>query len=78
MEDVTGFNQKSTEFDGEKLVAAGVQRLRQRFNENNYFCEILKLMLKFNENDRPSFCELTKFLSSNKNAHEAAFTQQHL
>ena len=33
MEDVTGFNQKSQEFDGEKLIAAGIQRLRQRLPE---------------------------------------------
>jgi len=31
MEDVTGFNQKSHEFDGEKLVAQGIKRLQQRY-----------------------------------------------
>lgn len=78
MEDVTGFNQKSNEFDGEKLIATGLQRLKQRFSDNHHFCEILRLMLKFNENDRLSFVELSKFLAHNKNAHEAAFNQQHI
>ena len=31
MDDVTGFNQKSQEYDGEKLVAAGVTRLKTRY-----------------------------------------------
>jgi len=56
MEDVTGFNQKSNEYDGEKLVAAGVARLRERFGDN--VCNVLSLMLKFYEKDRPSFIEL--------------------
>lgn len=56
MEDVTGFNQKSNEYDGEKLVAAGVARLRDRFGDN--VCNALSLMLKFYEKDRPSFIEL--------------------
>ena len=62
MEDVTGFNQKSQEFDGEKLIAQGVSRLRHRLSDSTQFCEIIKMMLKFNESDRPSFCELQKFL----------------
>jgi hypothetical protein len=33
MEDVTGFNQKSSEYDGERLVAAGLSRLKQRYPE---------------------------------------------
>jgi hypothetical protein len=77
MEDVTGFNQKSNEFDGEKLVANGLQILKQRYNDNNSFADLLKLMLKFNEHERPSFVELQKLLASKNNVHEAAFTQQH-
>ena len=50
MEDVTGFNQKSQEFDGEKLVSAGLLKLKQKYND--HFCDILRLMLKFNEHDR--------------------------
>jgi len=60
MEDVTGFNQKSQEYDGEKLVALGIQRLRERFGE--HICTSLGLMLKFYEKDRPSFIELHKIM----------------
>jgi len=63
MEDVTGFNQKSNEYDGEKLVAAGISRLRDRFGDN--ICSSLNLMLKFYEKDRPSFIELHKIMSQN-------------
>ena len=62
MEDVTGFNQKSQEFDGEKLITAGLLKLKQKYND--HFCDILRLMLKFNENDRPSFIDLAKILVS--------------
>ena len=60
MEDVTGFNQKSQEYDGEKLVAAGIQRLRERYGE--HICHTLDLMLKFYEKDRPSCLELHKIM----------------
>lgn len=60
MEDVTGFNQKSQEYDGEKLVVAGINRLRERFSEN--ICTVLNLMLKFYEKDRPSFVELHRVM----------------
>ena len=52
MEDVTGFNQKSSEYDGEKLVAAGINKLKETFSEN--LCHVLNLTLKFYEKDRPS------------------------
>jgi hypothetical protein len=60
MEDVTGFNQKSSEYDGEKLVVAGISRLREKFGDN--ICHVLNLMLKFYEKDRPSFVELHKIM----------------
>ena len=48
MEDVTGFNQKSQEYDGERLIASSLLRLKQRgYSEN--FVDILDLMLKFKE-----------------------------
>ena len=68
MEDVTGFNQKSHEFDGEKLIAAGIQRLKSKYSENSTFCDILKTMLRFHEVDRPSFVELSRSLEKGKNA----------
>ena len=60
MEDVTGFNQKSAEYDGEKLIHAGLAKLKQKYND--HFCDLLRLMLKFNENDRPSFIDLAKII----------------
>jgi ketol-acid reductoisomerase len=77
MEDVTGFNQKSPEFDGEKLVNQGVQRLRQRLSDSATFCEIVKMMLRFNENDRPSFCELSKHLQQSQNANMSQIQKEH-
>ena len=60
MEDVTGFNQKSAEYDGEKLVTAGIGKLRERFSDS--LCSVLHLMLKFYERDRPSFVELHRIM----------------
>lgn len=62
MEDVTGFNQKSTEYDGEKLVAEGIRKLRNTFSDS--ICTVLNLMLKFYEKDRPSFVELHRVMMS--------------
>mmetsp|Transcript_1268 Transcript_1268/g.1701 ORF Transcript_1268/g.1701 Transcript_1268/m.1701 type:complete len:121 (-) Transcript_1268:1437-1799(-) len=59
MEDVTGFNQKSQEYDGERLIAQSLLRLKQRGYSDN-FVDILELMLKFKEDQRPSFIELAK------------------
>lgn len=62
MEDVTGFNQKSAEYDGERLITQGLQRLRARYSDS--VIEILRLMLKFNEADRPSFIDLAKLIAT--------------
>lgn len=60
MEDVTGFNQKTTEFDGERLIEAGIKRMKQRYSEN--LCEVIRLMMRFNEGERPSFMELAQIV----------------
>jgi hypothetical protein len=60
MEDVTGYNQKSTSHDGEKLVETGLKGLRGRYSE--HICEIIRLMLRFDEGERPSFIELAKLV----------------
>ena len=60
MDDVTGFNQKSQEYDGEKLIAAGVQRLKTRYSGT--FSDVISQMLMFRENERPSFIELSKMV----------------
>ena len=58
MDDVTGFNQKSPEYDGEKLIDRGVNKLREKFSDP--VCEAIRLMLRFHEHERPSFIELAK------------------
>lgn len=70
MEDVTGFNQKNAVNDGEKLVESGLKKLRQRYSD--HIIEIIRLMLKFDENERPSFVELAKLvLTSTENTLES-------
>ncbi len=59
MEDVTGFNQKSAEYDGERLISASLMRLKQRGYQDQVI-DVLDLMLKFKEEQRPSFIELAK------------------
>jgi len=67
MEDVTGFNQKNAVNDGEKLVEQGLKKLRSRYSD--HIIEIIRLMLKFDENERPSFVELAKLvLTSTENS----------
>jgi hypothetical protein len=69
MEDVTGFNQRNQVNDGEKLIDQGLKKLRQRYSD--HICEIIRLMLKFEEADRPSFIELSKLvLTSTENSIE--------
>jgi len=70
MEDVTGFNQKNQANDGETLVEAGLKKLRQRYSQ--HIIEIIRLMLKFEESERPSFTELSKLvLTSTENTLES-------
>ena len=70
MEDVTGFNQRNGVNDGEKLVEQGLRKLRTRYSD--HIIEIMRLMLKFDEPERPSFIELAKLvLTSTENTIEA-------
>lgn len=70
MEDVTGFNQKNQVNDGEKLVELALKKLRQRYSD--HIIEIVRLMLKFEETERPSFVELAKLvLTSTENTIES-------
>ena len=67
MEDVTGFNQRNQVNDGERLINAGLAKLKQRYSD--HIIEIIRLMLKFEEQDRPSFVELAKLvLTSTENS----------
>jgi len=60
------------------LIAQGINRLRQRLPDGGVFCDALKLMLKFSEHDRPSFCELLKFLTANSKRDLAALQDKAL
>ena len=60
MEDVTGFNQKNHINDGDKLLERGLGQLRKRYSE--HICEIIRLMLRFDEKERPTFVELAKLV----------------
>jgi hypothetical protein len=77
MEDVTGFNQKNQVHDGEKLVEQGLKKLRQRYSD--HVLEIVRLMLKFDEGDRPSFIELAKLvLTSTDNTIDSPKAGKHI
>lgn len=70
MEDVTGFNQTSDVKNGSRLVEAGLKKLRQRYSD--HIIEIIRLMLKFDETERPSFVDLAKLvLTSTENTIES-------
>lgn len=70
MEDVTGFNQKNADNDGEKMVEKCLHKLKQRYSD--HIIEIIRLMLKFEESQRPSFVELGKLvLTSNDGTLES-------
>lgn len=70
MEDVTGFNQKNQSHDGESMIHEALRILRQRYSE--HIVEIIRLMLKFDESQRPSFTELSKLvLTSTENTIES-------
>lgn len=60
MEDVTGFNQKNQSNDGEALIESAIKHLRSRYSD--HILEIIRMMLRFNEADRPSFTELGKIV----------------
>ena len=67
MEDVTGFNQRNQVNDGERLIQGGLTKLKQRYSD--HIIEIIRLMLKFEEQERPSFVELAKLvLTSTENS----------
>lgn len=57
MEDVTGCNHLK---DGEARIEEILADIRARYSD--HICEIIRLMLKFDENERPSFIELAKLV----------------
>ena len=60
MDDVTPYNQKSHVNDGEKLNEQGLNSLGSRYSEHIW--EILRLMLRIDDYERPSLVELVKLV----------------
>ena len=63
LSDVNGFNQNTEQSNGERLIRNGLRMLGKKYS--NKIIEILNLMLKFDENERPNFIELERFLVKN-------------
>lgn len=63
LKDVTGFNQKTEKIDGEKLINNGLKILSNKYS--NKVVDLLRIMLKFKEKDRPTFIELAKHIAGN-------------
>ena len=63
MMDVSGFNQKTSNVDGEKLIREGLRMISKKYSNN--VIEILGKMMQFNEDKRPNFIELGKFIAGN-------------
>lgn len=60
MKDVTGFNQKTNQTDGEKIIKESTDKLSKRFSSK--IVEVLRRMLIFDEEKRPTFIDLAKFI----------------
>ena len=63
LRDVNGFNQKTENCNGERLIFEGLRMLGKKYS--NKVIETLNLMLKFDENERPNFIELERYLARN-------------
>ena len=60
LRDVNGFNQNTEQCNGQRLIRDGLRMLGKKYS--NKIIEILNLMLRFDENERPNFIELERFL----------------
>mmetsp|Transcript_8937 Transcript_8937/g.7938 ORF Transcript_8937/g.7938 Transcript_8937/m.7938 type:complete len:434 (+) Transcript_8937:12-1313(+) len=61
LDDVTGYNSPE---EGQKIVDNGLKKLTKRYSD--HILEIINLMLKFDEDERPSFVELSKLVLTNE------------
>ena len=61
MKDVGGFNQKTPQCDGEVLIKEGLKQLSKSYS--NKLVEVIRRMLIFNEEDRPTFQQLGMFIA---------------
>ena len=60
LKDVGGFNQKTAQCDGEVLIKEGLEKLGK--NYSNKVVDVLKKMLAFKEEERPTFQQLGMFI----------------
>lgn len=60
MKDVTGFNQKTQNTDGERLIKENLDRLSKKYSST--VVDIIRKMLIYDEDKRPSFIELGKLV----------------
>ena len=58
LEQTKGFNFKTAECDSVQLMTEGIKRLKKRYAE--HICEVIALMLIYEEEERPTFMELYK------------------
>ena len=56
MKEVTGFNSKTLEVNGEKLLKQHLKQIDKMYSPQ--FAQLMGLLLRFEESDRPSFCEI--------------------
>ena len=61
MKDVGGFNQKTPQCDGEALIKEGLKQLSKTYS--NKLVDIIRKMLIFNEEERPTFQQLGIFIA---------------
>ena len=61
MRDVSGFNQKTSQCDGEELIREGLKRLSKSYSQK--LIEIIRRMLLFSEEERPTFEQLGRFIA---------------
>ena len=60
LRDVTGFNQKTELYDGERLIRDGLRQLSKMYSSK--VTDIIKLMLIYEESNRPNFIELGQII----------------
>jgi len=65
MKDVGGFNQKTRDFNGEKLIINGLKYISKRYS--NIVVSIIGKMLEFKEENRPNFIELGRMILNDNN-----------
>ncbi|EGR33629.1 protein kinase domain protein [Ichthyophthirius multifiliis] len=68
IEEVTGFNNKTSELDGEQLTKNSLQELEKKYS--NQFVNIIALMLIFEESARPSFVEIEQLFIEHENQYK--------